>query len=387
MASRKCWSRTVGAQRGTRVRLYERTLGGNLYCAVWISGRGIARKSLGHKDRRKALQQAQELVGLRAAGLLDEARPLTLGELVARYLMENTHARDGSLKTERYRKECARRASLLVKRFGPRCNPSDLTPERVHAYARARRAGQVGGKLVRTRSVQADLKLLKAVLRWATRVFENGKPLLEHNRLAGYGVPSERDPKRPRITAQTVASLLAAAPDVHPLLPLLIMLMDSTGRRLSSVLGLRWDDFDLERKTIRWRPELDKRRRTWVTPLPKKAEPWLVCARATQLRIGHALVFPHPKHSSRPVTPSLAAYWLKRAFDLSGIERPIGGLWHCFRRKWATERKGLPPSDVAAAGGWSDLHTLFTCYQQPDEATLRAVVDRPELTQKLTHLG
>jgi hypothetical protein len=30
---------------------------------------------------------------------------------------------------------------------------------------------------------------------------------------------------------------------------------------------------------------------------------------------------------------------------------------------------------VAAAGGWKDVTTLINCYQQPDEDTLRSVVD------------
>ena len=51
-----------------------------------------------------------------------------------------------------------------------------------------------------------------------------------------------------------------------------------------------------------------------------------------------------------------------------------GGLWHPYRRKWATERKHLPIRDVAAAGGWNDTETLLTCYQQPDGKTLLAVM-------------
>ena len=38
-----------------------------------------------------------------------------------------------------------------------------------------------------------------------------------------------------------------------------------------------------------------------------------------------------------------------------------------------------PPGsvDVAAAGGWSDLTSLKTAYQQPDTATLYRVVSEP----------
>ena len=50
-------------------------------------------------------------------------------------------------------------------------------------------------------------------------------------------------------------------------------------------------------------------------------------------------------------------------------------MWHAFRRLWATERKAFPVKDVAAAGGWKDITTLIDCYQQPDDDTLRAVVE------------
>lgn len=58
MANRKRWSSTVGTYRGTRVRVYERTPGGTLYCAVWVPGRGVSRRSLGHTAGKRALCEA-----------------------------------------------------------------------------------------------------------------------------------------------------------------------------------------------------------------------------------------------------------------------------------------------------------------------------------------
>lgn len=43
----------------------------------------------------------------------------------------------------------------------------------------------------------------------------------------------------------------------------------------------------------------------------------------------------------------------------------------------ATERKHLSLKHVAAAGGWKDVETLLTCYQQPDPETLLAVMSEP----------
>lgn len=377
MAKKKCWSRTVGAHRGTKVRVYERTPGGNLHLSIWVTGEGEIRRSLRHKDRDLALKEAREIASEKASGELHLTPELTLGTILERYLAENRHAPDGSLKTEAYMGECRKMGSYLVSWFGDTCPVEELTPDRMNGYARTRRAGRINGRKVRTRCVQQELSFLKSMLKWATGIYVDGVPLLDRNPLTGYTAPKERDPKRPMITAQTVSSLLKVTPNVHRLLPLLIVLMDTTGRRLSSVLGIRWDDINFSDKTIRWRAELDKRRKTWLAPMPSAAEAALLLERNRNPQIGSALVFPHPRNRKKPVTTHLSAYWLKEAYRLAGIERPKGSLWHCFRRKWATERKEYPLRDVAAAGGWSDVQTLLTCYQQPDPATMRAVVDAP----------
>ena len=62
------------------------------------------------------------------------------------------------------------------------------------------------------------------------------------------------------------------------------------------------------------------------------------------------------------------------------VQHPIvlpkirGGIFHPYRRLWATERKHLPDVDVAAAGGWGDTRAMKLSYQQADAAgVLRAV--------------
>lgn len=66
--------------------------------------------------------------------------------------------------------------------------------------------------------------------------------------------------------------------------------------------------------------------------------------------------------------------WLRVAEVHADLPKLKGGLWHPYRRKWATERKHRSPTDVAAAGGWKDLDTLLRCYQQPDDESLLAVM-------------
>ncbi len=60
-----------------------------------------------------------------------------------------------------------------------------------------------------------------------------------------------------------------------------------------------------------------------------------------------------------------------------GLPKLDGSLWHAYKRKSATSRKGLPDVDVAVAGGWSDLTSLKTAYQQADTETLYRVVSEP----------
>jgi hypothetical protein len=107
-----------------------------------------------------------------------------------------------------------------------------------------------------------------------------------------------------------------------------------------------------------------------------------VSAELEQLRrerpaVGEALMLSAPNDPGTPVSVQIATDWLRRAERLAELEPLPGGAWHPFRRRWATERKHLSPTDVAAVGGWIDTTTLQKCYQMADEATMEAVVLQP----------
>src|SRR2546422_6299567 len=159
----------------------------------------------------------------------------------------------------------------MLEFFGAETPVRDLARGRMVEYARARRSGKVSGRPVNATAVQQDIKLLKSMMTWATMVLDNGQPLLDRNPLLGFSVPREPNPRRPVIDAETVEKLMAVAERVGLVLPLLITLVGSTGRRLGSVINLQWDDFDFEKRTIRWRAQDDKKRKTGVGPKPEKA--------------------------------------------------------------------------------------------------------------------
>jgi integrase len=380
MADSSSWTKSFGTQRGSRVRVYERAPGGMLYVSVWHPNQGERRLSLGHRDKVRAVREAKGLLKLRGPAPAvsgEPVPPLTLGALFDRYTREALYHPDGSLKTELYLRHVALTGSYLARYFGREQVVSDLTPDRIHEYVIWRREGGVAGTPVGVNTIQRDLGMFKAPLNWACHKYDSGRPLLMGHVLQKFRIPTEKDPKRPVIDEPSIKALLSTAQEVHPFLRTMILLAWKTGRRLSSILNLRWEDVDFEKGTIRWRAEHDKIRQTWVVPMHKAVRAELMQFRKKHPGIGSLLLFPHPqrrRHRSGPVTRHLAAWWLKEAFRRGKIEKPQGSLWHMFRRVWATERKDLPLKDVAAVGGWRDTSTLLR-YQQPDARTMRAVVE------------
>jgi len=85
-------------------------------------------------------------------------------------------------------------------------------------------------------------------------------------------------------------------------------------------------------------------------------------------------LFPSKRHPSGHIPGDLLGEWLRDAERQANLPKLAGGLWHPYRRGWASERMHFPLKAVADAGGWKDVTTLVRCYQQTDERTLLAVM-------------
>ncbi len=384
------WTRSLG-QRGARVRLFQKRRHGTFYRAVWVRGRGHDRACLHTRNREEADRLSRQLL----AGLLSgEARKVgsgkvTLKELWERFKNESPNFLDNHPRTK---EEGEARTKVLMAFFGEDCDVRHLTARDQAAYTTQRMAGGIRyaedrvTQKVRARSVEADLVLLHAMLSWGTTVrVPGGGRLLEYNPLAGVKRIRELNPKRPVATWERYQATRAA---MHALgavaaseteqtrwtrVELALVLAEATGRRLGAIRQLRWEDVDFQRATIRWRAEADKKGREWVVPIPERL---LVEMKQFRRKLGAVggWFFAADQNPDQPMDRHLFDKWLTVAEAAAKVPKLEGGLWHPYRRKWATERKGHSLKDVAAAGGWQDTETLLKCYQQPDNETLLAVM-------------
>src|SRR2546425_606361 len=134
---------------------------------------------------------------------------------------------------------------------------------------------------------------------------------------------------------------------------------------------------EMDLGTLHWRAEHDKKGYEQVVVMSESVQDVLAAQRKAQAAIGKTAVFPAPKDATKPCNRHLFDDWLRRAYKLAKIVPQRRGMWHSIRRKWATERKGYPVKDVAAAGGWKTEEVLVTSYQQADAETIKNVVLHP----------
>jgi hypothetical protein len=85
---------------------------------------------------------------------------------------------------------------------------------------------------------------------------------------------------------------------------------------------------------------------------------------AANPRVGDVPLFPSVRDPSRSLPRVVAERWLLRPEQLAELPKLRGGIFHPYRRLWATERKHLPDADVAEAGGWNGPKAMKLAYQQ-----------------------
>jgi integrase len=155
-----------------------------------------------------------------------------------------------------------------------------------------------------------------------------------------------------------------------------LVIAEATGRRKSAILKLDWQDVDLSGRVVRRRAENDKAGTEWRVPITEALAASLSEYRQA-MDAGGGPVFPAWRDPSRAVHVTALDHLLLRAEQEAGLPKLPGTLWHCWRRSWATERKGHAVRDVMHAGGWRTPAVLLEVYQAADAESVRAVVEEP----------
>lgn len=81
-----------------------------------------------------------------------------------------------------------------------------------------------------------------------------------------------------------------------------LTLAEATGRRLGAIRQLKWDDLDLNRSTIRWRAETDKKGKEWVIPIPSSLCEELKTFSVKMGGLFGGWILPSASDATKPVT-------------------------------------------------------------------------------------
>ncbi|MSR21834.1 MAG: hypothetical protein EXR91_12825 [Gemmatimonadetes bacterium] len=321
---------------------------------------------------------------------------VALGDVLRLYL-----GRKSDILSPAWLRASKTRRDLFEAAWGAGKLVDDITESDIDDFTRLRRRGVLGANPVKDGTIEADLRWLNTVFRWARGHKINRRPLIAGNPLDGIKRPKEQKEniRRPASTHERYLATLEKADEVDPRqrLRCMLVLARYTGHRLSAIRQLRVSDILRTRKHveaaiaalgedlgwvdqypnggIRWRGQFDKVGVTTITPIPQAARDQLIAYVDGSARVGEAWLFPSPVDDTKPVRKELASDWLARAEKLAELPKISGGLWHPYRRLWANERKHLPTQDVAFGGGWHDTSALTTIYQRADAEGVRRVVD------------
>ena len=407
----KRWSKRI-EEAGLRANLYERDNSSVLWYSITDALTKVTlRKSTKRKTRKEAEDYVRALLrtmAQRGTAEVFNGNP-TLAEVFKGY-----DAHKAPTLSEDWRKAAETRRDLFLEAWGGRQPVRDISQTHVDRYCAARRAGKLtplgkGGPgdrepvKVRDGTLDADFRWLSSVFNWARKHKVGGQRLLRENPLHDVEWPREKNPRRPVASQGRYTATQEHTDDVDPKgrLRCILALARFTGRRESAVCALRASDLLLTEAAVRerlassgldeatrdengdelypdgavyWSPESDKQGLLHITALSPDARREVDRYRGKSARVGDVPLFPADEDPSEPVRRDVAARWLLKAEKAAKLPKLKGGVFHPYRRLWATERQHLSDVAVASAGGWSDTRALKMSYQQATPAdVLKAV--------------
>lgn len=367
-------------ERGSRVRVYRlgTATGTRLVRAEWREGGRKRRESW--PDTRENVRTACAFAGGVAARLQLKMgapkAPISLGELVQRYRLANTHWRPTTLTSRVYR------LGKFLVFAGETFRAEDVTPDMLDEFRHALRTlplGKTNRPMVANQAA-ACASEVKALLR-----FGKMRGYLQANPLAEYVVKLGKEEQRSETHEYSNDEWARILNQVDPRSPdywrayCLMVLAGTLGPRQRALRHLCWADVDLAAREVTWRRALDKMAHERTQPLPRDAVRALRIARVWRQRDQYdgPWVFYAPvrgtraKHpGDRPYSYQSLNYQLHRAERLAKVPQIPFRAMHGYRRTAAGNVFALTGGDLKAAGDWigdTDLKSLQKYLKRRDE--------------------
>ena len=401
MARKKYWSKNL-EEAGVKIRVFEHPLSSALHYSVIQHGKKV-RKSLRTGDKTLAETRASAIARELARSTLtgEDLRTLTLGQVFALYRQEKLPLLSAtrSRLAETY-------LDLFTEAWGADFEVANLSPSHVARFVASRRSGALAPAIagrertgVRDGTIDGDFRWLRSVFHFARRHKVNGRPVLAVNPLEDLEWPKEKNPQKPVASHERYTRTQEHSDAVDPdgRLRCILALARFTGRRESAICRLRAndvlrDDAAMARElaeagmdermaghmphgAIRWSATTDKQGFLFIAPLSGSAREEIDRYLGKNPRVGDVPLFPANLDAAKAIGRSVAARWLIRAEEMAEQPKFKRGVFHPYRRLWASERKALPAKDVAHAGGWKNIETMLDSYVQSDAATVLRVVE------------
>ncbi len=196
---------------------------------------GPKRKAIYAKTRKEVSEKLAEALANRDKGLLFEAGSLKLGEYLERWLNDSVR---GSVKPVTF-ESYARLVRVHVAPALGRVKLNKLSPAHLQGFYRSKLDAGLSPRTVQYLHVVLH-RALKQALRWG---------LVARNAAVAVDPPKVHRKEVRTLSTGEVKKLLDAARDDR--LEALYMLALTTGMRQGEMLGLRWEDVDLESGSLR----------------------------------------------------------------------------------------------------------------------------------------
>lgn len=223
-------------------------------------GRWVATVSLGAGRRRSRYVKTRDEAKVALASMLRDIdldrdpRGLTVGDCLRRWLRDADH---GAPATYRQREMIVR--VHLEPALGHHALTA-LRPAHVEAYAKGKRRTHA------SRTVHHHYAVLRTALRWAVV-----NRWADFNAAADATAPKVSAPQRPHLTADQLGRLFEGT--VADPLHAAFVLAGTVGIREAELLGLGWDDVDLDSGIVTVGFTLHRQDKGWVRLPPKSRRP------------------------------------------------------------------------------------------------------------------